>query len=64
MSDSNISLTDEEMNRLRSSKSAWEWAIACDAVKCARDGAYPHDWFRKVLASGLLHELQQKWVEA
>jgi hypothetical protein len=63
MSDSNISLTDDEMDRLRKATTGREWGDVCDDIKSARDGQYPHDWFRKVLASGLLHELQQKWVE-
>ena len=46
-------LTDEEMARLEGVKTEGEWNAACDAVKQARNGRYPIDWYPRVLATGL-----------
>lgn len=62
MKNSQILLTDAEMTRLKNTKTEQEWSDACDAVKAARGGAYPEDWFVKVLASGLMSRVQANWV--
>lgn len=46
-------LTDEEYERCVASKNELEWNAACDAVKRARGGRYPHDWFSRMNQSGL-----------
>jgi hypothetical protein len=53
-------ITDAELEQLRSAKNEIEWNAACDAVKKAH-GGYPHDWFLKVMISGLAAEVAKNW---
>lgn len=57
-------LTFPELVRLSGSRSEEEWGQACDAVKHARGGEYPHDWFLKVIVTGLLTMVKAQWVKA
>lgn len=50
-------LTESELARLKATKSEDEWNAACDAVKDARGGQYPHDWYQKVLGSNWIAPL-------
>jgi hypothetical protein len=54
-------LTAQELIRLMVTKSESEWSEVCDAIKEARGGAYPDDWFELMLASGLMRSIQQSW---
>jgi Flp pilus assembly protein TadB len=54
-------LTAEEMVALESTESEEEWNAVCDAVKGARYGQYPYDWYDKVLRSGLAARKQEDW---
>lgn len=63
MQNSKMLLTDAEMTRLKDTKTAQEWDAACDAVKNARGGAYPEDWFAKILMSGVMARVQSNWTE-
>lgn len=56
-----MNLTDQEFTTLTTTKSEWEWNNACDAVKKARNGQYPNDWFIKILASGVMATTQLNW---
>jgi hypothetical protein len=56
-----MNLTDEELQNLKDTKSEQEWNNTCDEVKRARGGQYPPDWYAKVLATGLAHEVQANW---
>ena len=47
-------LTDTEMHKLENASTEAAWNRACDDVKRARGGAYPGDWFLRVVASGLI----------
>ena len=57
----NQGITTEELAALRASKNEGEWNAACDAVKKARNGNYPADWFVKVMMSGLSAEVAEAW---
>jgi hypothetical protein len=57
-------LTDAELKALKESKNEQEWNDACDAVKKARNGSYPSDWFAKVLLSGVAAEAQANWKKS
>jgi hypothetical protein len=46
-------LTEAELALFKNAKSRTEWDAHCDTVKRARGGAYPGDWYQKVLQSGL-----------
>ena len=60
----NISkITKEELERLEACQTADEWADACDAVKAARDGNYPEDWWPKVKLSGMMDRILERWDE-
>jgi hypothetical protein len=50
-------LTDAELNKLKACKNETDWNATCDAVKGARGGIYPIDWFRRVQMSGLMNDL-------
>ena len=63
MTSAAIALTKTEWDKLIDAKSADEWAVACDAIKAARNGEYPHDWHEKVLLSGLLTDMQDVWTK-
>lgn len=55
-------LTDVEYTRLMNTKSEQEWNDACDAVKAARGGRYPDDWYARMIASGAIDIAQTKWT--
>ena len=52
-----MNLTPEEIDRLKACKSAEQWDAACDAVKRARGGQYPPDWWPVMKLSGLMDEI-------
>jgi hypothetical protein len=54
-------ITESELELLKATKSENEWNDACDKIKDARDGQYPPDWYVKVLASGLMHQICSKF---
>lgn len=54
-------ITEEELERLRSCKNDDDWSAACDAVKKARNGRYPDDWWAKVMQSGLAAQVAKNW---
>jgi len=61
----NISkITNEELKRLEACKTAKAWAAACDAIKDARDGKYPEDWWTKVKLSGMMDRVMARWGES
>ncbi len=51
-----MKLTEEEMIMIKSACGGYEWNDVCDAIKEARNGQYPPDWFEKVLGAGLIEE--------
>jgi hypothetical protein len=55
-----MGITQEELDRLSNTKNESEWNDACDAVKKAH-GGYPHDWFAKVMLSGLAAQVAANW---
>ncbi len=57
-------LTDDESASLQATKSEIEWDAACDAIKAARGGAYPHDWWPLVQMSGLMARQVASWKKA
>lgn len=58
---SNILLTEEEMTRLRSCNSERDWNRTCDAVKAARGGLYPADWWQRIMLSGEADRIFKRW---
>jgi len=58
-----MKITEEELQRLEDCQSAQDWADACDAVKEARDGQYPDDWWDKVKLSGMMDRILGRWGE-
>jgi len=46
-------ITEAELDKIRNCKSAADWNKACNDVKAAHSGAYPPDWYAKVMLSGL-----------
>jgi len=54
-------ITEQEIAMLEGCNSAEDWKRATMAVKEARGGAYPPDWYEKVIAEGLGRRVSQKW---
>ena len=54
-------LTQEELSILKACQSAEDWGDACDAIKEARGGMYPDDWWNKVKLSGLMDRILARW---
>ena len=54
-------ITQEELDRLKACTTSQEWSDTCDAIKDARDGQYPPDWWAKVILSGLAREVTARW---
>lgn len=52
-----MNLTTEELDRLKSCKSDEDWNKACAAVKAERNGAWPPDWYEKVIATKLVDQV-------
>lgn len=50
-------LTEEELKMLNAVKTEDGWNAACDAVKKARKGNYPPDWFEKVIQTRLIEKV-------
>ena len=59
-----MKITHEELQRLEDCQSAQDWADACDAVKEARDGQYPDDWWDEVKLSGMMDRVLGRWDES
>lgn len=55
-------ITEEELQALRETRNADDWSRVCNQIKTARRGAYPPDWWPKVMASGLVEEIRQSWA--
>lgn len=56
-----MNLMRDELEKLKACESEWEWNKVCDAIKAARDGQYPPDWWAKVMLSGLGQCVASKW---
>jgi hypothetical protein len=56
-----MGLTDAEMDQLARCKSQLEWETICDSMKAARGGNYPHDWFARVVLSGMMDSVVKGW---
>lgn len=54
-------ITQAELASLEASKNETEWNRACDAIKKARNGGYPPDWWPKVKLSGMMDRIAAKW---
>ena len=54
-------LTEDEMQQLLSASTPKLWDAACDAIKKARNGQYPPDWYAMVLRSGLMDRISSYW---
>jgi len=56
-----LRLTDEEFKSLAATKSETEWNTQCSNIKRSRGGAYPSDWYHKVVLSGLMAKTIKNW---
>lgn len=56
-----MNITNEELSKLRSTRSEQEWNSICDEIKAARNGQYPPDWWAKVMMSGLASAVRDQW---
>ncbi len=52
-----MNITDEEIASLKAVTSSDEWNDACTVIKATRDGAFPSDWWPKVIQSGLANNI-------
>ncbi len=56
-----MNITDAELKMIEDCRSEQDWNNACDAVKRARNGQYPSDWWAKVMQSGLARRVMAKF---
>lgn len=56
-----MKITDEELATLEACQTGEEWNDACDAIKTARNGRYPEDWWQRVKLSGMMDRILQRW---
>ena len=56
-----MNITQDEELTLLDSKNDTEWNNACDAIKKARNGQYPPDWYEVVIAGGLMGCVTTSW---
>lgn len=54
-------ISDEEVAQLKACNSDEDWTTVCLRIKEARGDKYPHDWFHKIVLSGLMDEIASKW---
>lgn len=54
-------LTEEEITRLKATKSEQEWNDVCDEIKTARNGQYAPDWWARIMVSGLARQIKARW---
>lgn len=59
--DATKKLTDKEFEELTACKNEQEWNAACDRVKAARHGQYPFDWWPRMMVSGVMRRVFDKW---
>jgi hypothetical protein len=48
-----MNITEQELKQLEDAKTDAEWNQAVDQIKARRSGAYPPDWYAKVINGGL-----------
>jgi len=58
-----MKITKEELESLEACQTGQDWSDACDAVKEARNGLYPSDWWDKVKLSGMMDRVMARWGE-
>lgn len=56
-----MNLTAQEEADLLRTKSEMDWSNVCDRIKADRGGAYPPDWFKKVLVGGIMADAKIFW---
>jgi hypothetical protein len=54
-------LSQDELKVLKACQTASDWEAACDAVKAARGGQYPPDWWPVMKLSGLMDKIFARW---
>ena len=54
-------ITPEELKSLEACHDSADWSKACDAIKQARQGLYPDDWWAKVKQSGMMDRIMARW---
>jgi len=56
-------LTEQEITDLKNTKNENDWSDACDRIKEARGGAYPSDWWTRIMLSGLRARIASGWAD-
>lgn len=54
-------ITEQEIQKLKDTKNEIQWNAVCYEIKAARDGAYPPDWWPKMMMSGLIDQISKSW---
>jgi hypothetical protein len=57
----NFPVTNKELAVLEACESEEDWNNACEAIKSARGGYYPEDWYDRVVNSGFQEKIQSRW---
>ena len=56
-----MNITKKELEILEACRNESDWGKACDAIKKARKGMYPDDWWDKVKLSGMMDRVMNRW---
>ena len=55
-------IEEHELHALENTTCEREWNAQCDAIKKARGGFYPADWYAEVVLSGFMaRQMSQPW---
>ncbi len=57
-----MNLTEAELMTLIVCTTVDGWNAACDAIKAARNGQYPPDWYERVMLSGVSAAAQRRFT--
>lgn len=58
-----MNLTAPKIASITLSKNSTEYENAVDAIKAARNGQYPPDWYATFLAGGQLQKIRAGWTD-
>lgn len=57
-------ITEAELATLEAATSDTEWNGACLVIKTAREGAFPSDWYERVMQAGVITRFLKRLGES
>ena len=56
-----MKITKEELESIEACQTEQDWSDVCVAIKEARNGLYPPDWWDRVKLSGMMDRVMARW---